>query len=124
MRVSPKRFMYKQLNKTLTKKAEKHYQLKGLKCKSILLEGFHQKDILLIKVFFESGLEHSEKMPLSENKDTLDIFLGQIKKIVKGFEQEKYSRLFIDMKGYVEKIDLMYLNGEKETKKFSLTQGY
>ncbi len=116
--------MYKRLSKTLTKKAEKHYDLKGLKCKTVKLEGFHAQDILVIEVFFESGLKHSEKMKLSEHTDTLNLFMSQMRKSISGFKKETYSKIFISLNEYMEKVELLYTNQSDELKKFAITQNY
>lgn len=120
-----KHFTYIRLKKAVTKKAEKFYNLKGLECTNLQMEGFFDKDILLMTVFFQNNdLKHIDQLKLSEHKENLNLFLGQIEKQIENVNGIYYSRIFINFAERFEKIEIAYKTISNENKKITITQKY
>jgi len=119
-----KKFIYNKLRKALEKKASVFYSRKYFAAR-LELEGFHDYDILEIKVFpdqTQTGFNtvYVEKMKLSENSQQLDLFLTKVKKMVNNFDREIYSKIVIDFENKKDEISLTYFDKEKNRHPFKL----
>ena len=127
-----RRFVYSRLKKAIEKKATEYYQRRDqLKSKEkyiaqkLIMEGFHEKDILIVVVIPQGAMgQYKEQMKLSENADSLNIFMSRIKQAVEGFDKEIYSKLSIDFLEKEDEINVTYLDVEGEEKVFRIKDYY
>lgn len=118
-----KKMIYGQMTTDINKKASKNLNA-VFKTKTVKIIGFYAEDIVFVIASNGEGLEDTQKLVLSENREQLDIFIGQIKASVNNYEEAIKAEIILDVQEKTEEVKLIYSDAEGIKHNFNHKEKY
>lgn len=118
-----KKMIYGQMTSAINKKASKNLNA-VFKTKTVKIIGFYEEDIVFVIASNGQSLEDTQKLILSENREQLDIFTGQIQASVNNYHEPIKAEIILDVQEKTEEVKLIYLDKEGIKHNFNHKEKY
>lgn len=105
-----KKMIYGQMTTAINKKASKNSGTE-FKTRTVKIIGFFEEDKVFVTAS-DGKIEDTQKLVLSENREQLDIFIGQIEASVNNYHEPIKAEITLDVIEKTEEVKLLYSDKE------------
>jgi hypothetical protein len=117
-----KRMIYGQMTTAINKKASKNLKV-DFKTKTVKIIGFFEEDKVFVTAS-DGKYEDTQKLVLSENREQLDIFIGQIEASVNNYHEPIKAEITLDINEKTEEVKLLYFDKDRTKHNFLHKEKY